>query len=72
VEDFQRNKISTTKMRKAMFSSPAVMLANGASKPITAARFTRDSNPLVNIDYRLTDEQFWIATGGTLENTSFN
>lgn len=57
-------------MRKAMFSNPAVMLANGAWKPITADRFTPDSNPVVNIDSGLTDQQFWIATGGILENTS--
>lgn len=67
-EDFQRHKISTTKTRKDMFSNPAVMLENGAWKPITAARFTGDSNPAVNIDSGLTDDQFWIATGGRLEN----
>jgi hypothetical protein len=70
VEDFQRNRVSTTKTRKAVFSNPSVLLPDGQWQPITSARFTADSNPVLNIDSGLASGQFWIATGGQIENTT--
>ena len=70
VEDFQRNRVSTTKTRKAVFSNPAVLLPDGQWQAVTSARFTADSNPVLNIDSGLAGDQFWIATGGQIENST--
>lgn len=73
VEDFRRNKISTTKARVAEFGNAWVKAAkDGAWKPVTAARFTADSNPVTNIDAGLirTKDSFFLATGGKTANTT--
>ncbi len=73
VEDFRRNKISTTKVRTAEFGNAWVKAAKGGEwKPVTAARFTADSNPVTNIDAGLTKAKdlFFLTTGGEIANTT--
>jgi len=73
VEDFRRNKISTTKTRTADYGNAWVKSAkSGEWKPVTEARFTADSNPVLNIDAGLTKakDRFFLSTGGDITNTT--
>ena len=73
VEDFRRNRISTTKVRSAEYGNAWVKAAkDGEWKPATSARFTADSNPVTNIDAGLTrtKDGFFLATGGETTNTT--
>lgn len=69
VEDFRRNRISTTKVRKAAFGNGWVQDGKGNWHPLRRARFTADANPVTNIDGGLADERYFLATGGETENT---
>jgi hypothetical protein len=70
VEDFRRNKVSTTKARAAEYGNAWVRTAKGEWKPVSEARFTADSNPVTNIDAGLTvkKDRWFLATGGDTEN----
>lgn len=68
VEDFRRNKVSTTKERRARFGNGWVKAAKGEWVPLASARFTADSNPVLNIDAGAADGRYFLATGGALEN----
>jgi hypothetical protein len=70
VEDFRRNKVSTTKTREAEFGNAWVLTTKNEWKPVLEARFTADSNPVLNIDAGLTknQERFFLMTGGEIEN----
>ncbi len=70
VEDFRRNKVSTTKVRTAEYGNPWVRTAKGEWQPVTEARFTADSNPVTNIDAGLTakKDRWFLTTGGDTEN----
>ena len=68
VEDFRRNRVSTKLTRQAMFPNGRVMTADGKWHIVNSATFTGDGNPVVNIDSGLRDNQFWIATGGSISN----
>ena len=73
VEDFKRDKVSTTKTRTAEYGNAWVKAARGGEwKPVTEARFTADSNPVLNIDAGLTAERdrFFLSTGGEIENAT--
>lgn len=73
VEDFRRNKISTTEVRSAEYGNAWVKSAkDGEWKPVTTARFTADSNPVTNIDAGLTKSKalFFLTTGGETANTT--
>ncbi len=70
VEDFRRNKISTTKLRRASFNNAWVKTTKGDWLELTTARFTADANPVLNIDAGLKADRFFLATGGTIENTT--
>lgn len=73
VEDFRRNKISTTEVRTAEYGNAWVKSTkNGEWKPVTTARFTADSNPVTNIDAGLTKSKdlFFLTTGGETANTT--
>ena len=71
VEDFKRDKVSATLARKAEYGNGWVQ-TKGEWKPITEARFTGDSNPVLNIDAGLTKakDRWFLATGGKTENTT--
>ena len=68
IEDFRRNKISATKVRKARFTNGLVKLAKGDWVPLEKARFTADANPVLNIDAGPIHEGFFLATGGDTQN----
>lgn len=68
VEDFRRNKVSTTKERRAQFSNGWVKTTKGEWVDLTKARFTADANPVTNIDAGPFGSGFFLATGGALEN----
>jgi hypothetical protein len=70
VEDFRRNKVSTTKVRKAQFSNGWVKTSAGQWVSLDKARFTADSNPVLNIDAGLAGPRFFLATGGDTANTT--
>lgn len=68
VEDFRRNRVSTTKARRARFGNGWVESVECKWQPITKARFTADANPATNIDAGITTNRFFLATGGDIEN----
>ncbi|QDU18661.1 DUF3472 domain-containing protein [Urbifossiella limnaea] len=68
VEDFRRNKVSTTKARRAVFSDGWVRPKGGAWEPLLKARFTADANPDTHIDAGPVGAGFFLATGGATEN----
>ncbi|HXD87792.1 MAG TPA: DUF3472 domain-containing protein [Urbifossiella sp.] len=70
IEDFRRNKISATKERRAMFGNGWVKTAKGEWLPLEKARFTADSNPVLNIDAGAKGQRFFLATGGEATNAT--
>lgn len=68
VEDFRRNRVSATITRRARFGNGWVQGVDGTWTELTRARFTGDSNPVVNIDAGVVDSMFFLATGGDIEN----
>jgi hypothetical protein len=70
VEDFRRNRVSATKVRKAEYGNGWVKTEKGEWLPLTKARFTADSNPVLNIDAGAVPgtDRFFLATGGDTEN----
>jgi hypothetical protein len=68
VEDFKRDKVSATKVRKARFGNGWVKPAKGEWEPLLKARFTADANPVVNIDAGPAGSGFFLATGGETKN----
>jgi hypothetical protein len=68
VEDFRRNRVSTTHVRRATFGNGWVIPAEGQPAPLLSARFTADSNPAMNIDAGLSTDRFFLATGGDTQN----
>jgi hypothetical protein len=68
VEDFKRDKVSTTKVREAHFGNVWVLPEKGNWQAATRASFTADSNPVMNINAGLDGERFFLATGGDTEN----
>ncbi len=68
VEDFRRNRVSTTKTRRAHYFNGWFQTPTGEWQPITKARFTADANPVVNIDAGVDEDRFFLATGGEITN----
>ena len=68
VEDFLRNRVSTTKTRRAHYFNGWVQTTEETWQPITTARFTADANPAVNIDAGIEGDRFFLATGGEIQN----
>ena len=68
VEDFKRDRVSTTKTRYARFGNGWVRPAEGEWQPLLKARFTADANPVTNIDAGIERNRFFLATGGEIEN----
>lgn len=68
VEDFKRNKISTTHERIARFQNGWIKTTAGDWVSLSQARFTGDANPVTNINAGVKDSQFFLGTGGKLEN----
>jgi hypothetical protein len=69
VEDFRRNRVSTTKVRTAEYGNGWVKTTAGEWVPLTQARFTADSNPVTNIDAGpVGADRFFLTTGGETAN----
>lgn len=68
VEDFKRDKVSTTKTRRAQFGNAWVQTEDQKWRAVTKARFTADANPVTNIDAGIDNDRFFLATGGEIEN----
>ncbi|MFO0824401.1 MAG: DUF3472 domain-containing protein, partial [Gemmataceae bacterium] len=69
VEDFKRDKVSTTKTRSAQFGNQWVKTTKGEWQAVTKARFTGDSNPVTNINAGMKDGRFFLTTGGDIKNS---
>jgi hypothetical protein len=69
VEDFKRDKVSATKAREAHFGNGWVKSTAGKWEPLEKARFTGDSNPVMNINSGIDSDRFFLITGGKTENT---
>lgn len=70
VEDFLRNRVSTTQTRRAHYSNGWFQTPAGDWQPILTARFTADANPVVNIDAGVNEGRFFLATGGEISNST--
>src|SRR5690606_26689458 len=68
VEDFRRNRRSTRNERRAVFGNGWVRSLDGRWHALTRARFTADSNPVMNIDAGIEGDAFFLATGGDIKN----
>jgi hypothetical protein len=68
VEDFKRDRASTTRARKVRFANAWVKTVKGEWEAITKAKFTADRNPVTNINAGVKDDQFFLATGGETKN----
>jgi len=69
VEDFKRDKVSTTFARKGEFFNPWIKNINNDWLPISKANFTADANPVLNIDAGTKNGHFFLITGGDTNNT---
>jgi len=69
IEDFKRDKVSTTFARKAEFFNPWIKNIDNDWQPISKANFTADANPVLNIDAGTTNGHFFLITGGDTNNT---
>ncbi len=68
VEDFKRDVASARIVRRAHYSNAWVKTVKDGWKPVTQARFTADSNPVLNIDAGVDQGSFFLATGGDTKN----
>jgi Domain of unknown function (DUF3472)/Domain of unknown function (DUF5077) len=68
VEDFKRNRESARQERKAQYGNGWIKNLKGDWIPLAKARFTGDSNPVLNIDAGPVSNQFFLSTGGNVEN----
>lgn len=68
VEDFKRDRESTTKVRKASYGNGWVRTTENTWVPLDRARFTADSNPATNIDAGSNSGRYFLITGGKTEN----
>jgi Domain of unknown function (DUF3472) len=68
IEDFRRNRVSATKTRRATFPTGWVMTDDRKWHALNQARFTADSNPVLNINAGVSNGQFYLATGGKTAN----
>jgi len=68
IEDFKRDRTSTTHTRRAEFANAWIRSTAGEAVPITKARFTADANPVTNIDAFARDGRFTLITGGATRN----
>lgn len=68
VEDFHRNRVSATEIRRARFGNGWVQKSDHQWVALTRAQFTGDDNPATNIDAGTDGASFFLATGGSIRN----
>src|SRR5262249_29638774 len=69
VEDFRRDKVSTTKARAAAFGNGWVRTPDGRWAALNRAQFTADNNPVTNLDAAVQGGRLSLAPGGATRNT---
>jgi hypothetical protein len=69
VEDFKRDRDSATRVRKAVYGNGWVQTKDEKWTPLGRARFTADSNPVLNINAGLSGDRYFLATGGDTRNS---
>jgi len=70
IEDFRRNFVSAGQRRQGLFGHGWLLNAEGQWKPVTAARFTADRNPVMTVNADLRGDWFFLETGGGVTNTT--
>lgn len=68
IEDFRRDVKSVKEIRRAYFKNGWIKTVDGNWMPLTKARFTADSNPLMTINAGVVDGGFFLQTGGETVN----
>lgn len=68
IEDFRRDVKSVGEVRRAGFRNGWVKTLQGDWIPLTRARFTADSTPLMTINAGVVDGGFFLQTGGETAN----
>jgi hypothetical protein len=68
VEDFKRDRVSATRVRRAHYGNGWIKTKEGSWSALDRARFTADRNPVTNIDAGVDGERFFLATGGETKN----
>lgn len=68
IEDFRRDRVSATKVRRARFGNGWVQKADHQWVALTRAQFTADSNPVTNVDAGVLGVEFFLVTGGETSN----
>jgi hypothetical protein len=68
VEDFRRNGLSATQRRRARYGGGWAHTVDGHWVALTRATFTADKTPTLNIDAGLDGNDFFLATGGDIQN----
>ncbi|HEY2786420.1 MAG TPA: DUF3472 domain-containing protein [Fimbriiglobus sp.] len=68
VEDFKRDRVSFSKIRKAYYGNTWVKTVKGKWEPAVKAKFTGDRTPVTNIDAGVDKDRFFLATGGETKN----
>ncbi|APW61185.1 DUF3472 domain-containing protein [Paludisphaera borealis] len=69
IEDFKRDRVSTTHARQADFANAWIRPIEGEPVPLLKARFTADANPVMNINAFAEGGRFTLVTGGETKNT---
>ncbi len=69
IEDFKRDKVSTTFARKAEFGNTWVKSLKEGWVSCNSATFTADANPALSINAGFTKDRFFLVTGGDTKNT---
>lgn len=64
VEDFRRDFVSATQMRRAVYRNGWIRAADGQWLALMRATFTADDTPADNIDCGPVDDGFYLQTGG--------
>jgi len=68
IEDFQRDRASTKKVRQAAYGNGWVLGLDGQWRFLEQAKFTADRNPVLNIDAGQHAGRFFLVTGGRTAN----
>jgi hypothetical protein len=69
VEDFRRDGVSATQVRRAVFGNGWIRAADDQWIAVTRARFTADDTVAANINAGVIDHAYFLQTGGDTEQT---
>lgn len=69
IEDFQRDRASTKRARRAAYGHGWAQGLDGQWRFLDQARFTADRNPVLNMDAGVREGRFYLSTGGSTRNS---